>query len=160
MLQEKHFQANCSPLILTPAKLITKCHSFRKSFILTCDWSITPSPLLLLVDTQISTRHLLSQVSGDRHGKNKIMLIMRSLMFKKIYIYLRWTSTRDPHFAKQKILGTHIMTPHIDVKSQFSSRLGKGSKKIKNNYGKFHNGSGPPTPSPPVMEKKIFFFWN
>ena len=41
--------------------------------------------------------------------------------------------------------------------NQPSLRLGKGStKKIKTNYGKFHNGSGPPLP-PGYGKKNIFF---
>ena len=37
--------------------------------------------------------------------------------------------------------------------------LGKGSKKKKNNYGKFHIGSRPPPPLPPLLWKIFFYFF-
>ena len=64
------------------------------------------------------------------------------------------TSSRSPSLISCR----HRAFLEEKVDNHVHKNKGRVQKKIKNNYGKFHNGSGPP---PPVMEKKnYFFFWN
>ena len=57
-----------------------------------------------------------------------------------------------------KIIDKHFRfaCTHISVYKFRIKRKGRVQKKIKNNYGKFHNGSGPPPP--PGYGKKKYFF--
>ena len=48
---------------------------------------------------------------------------------------------------------------HLIYKWKYLFQLGKGSKKNKINYGKFHIGSWPPPP-PPCYGKKNFIFFS
>ena len=65
------------------------------------------------------------------------------------------TSSRSPSLISCR----HRAFLEEKVDNYVHKNKGRVQKKIKNNYGKFHNGSGPPPPPPRLWKKKKFILF-